>query len=590
MSARRLWLCGLLVGLAASLHHPLMAVYRGVWASRFPSYVEHWPNNGPFTLLGALGMEDSDELQYAALAVEFSRRVAPHDPYVATGKPWFPKDYLTFLAMGTVHRLAGDINATWFLLRILAGALWFVLLFRLARLSGIPDGPALFCAAFGTCFAYILGLFFIYDLHWAGGLLKTLARSAWTVVSYGRTENTWRLPRPGLTYAALFAAVVVFARALGAKTLGPWLAAGAAGGALAYVRLDVWTGFVGGACVFPPLTAALQRRWDWRWAAPAALSLAIGLPVLPWLLNPPAEFLAKAGMGPGRQVDWQTVLYLPFLALALRRRPDGVTALFSSLALAVIAVSNASLVTGRLVYAPNWRSYGNVFIFLLAISLLPRRWLDRERLWKGLTAATLAAAVGLNVLYAGIRYPWHGLPKDQAEALRWLKANAPADSVVATTSFEAVLLIPPFTRSKTLFGNAAPLLSELPLAENVVRTAYAVAVLGGEPKAFFGRVFQAALEPPKPGALRTALDRIAGEFELGYSVLFGHVPPPDAQGLVERTLADGIPSFPVDYVWVSPFDRLWMATDFPEASPLKLERVFATGGVELYRVLGRRRR
>lgn len=590
MSASRLWLCGLLVAAAASLHHPLMAVYRGVWAARFSSYVEHWPNNGPFTLLGALGMEDSDELQYAALAVEFSRRLVPHDPYVATGKPWFPKDYLTFLLMGTVHRLSGDINATWFLLRILAGVLWFALLFRLARLAGVPERPAVFCATFGTCFAYILGLFFVYDLHWSGSLLKTLARSAWTIVSYGRTENAWRLPRPGLTYAALFAAVAVFARALGSKTPLPWLAAGAAGGVLAYVRIDVWTGFVGAACVFPLLQAALQRRWEWRWAAPALLSLGIGLPVLPWVLHPPAEFLAKAGMAPGRQVDWQTVLYLPFLAWALWRRPDGITVLFSSIALAAAAIANASLVTGRLVYAPNWRSYGNVFVFLLAVSLLPRRWLDRERLWKGLAAATLIAAVALNVLYAGIRYPWHGLPADQAAALRWLKANAPADSVVATTSFEATLLIPPFTGSKVLFANSAPLLSELPLAENVGRAAYAVIVLGGDPRVFFGRVFQAALEPRAPGALRNVLDRIAGEFELGYSVLFCHVPPAEAQVLVEKALAAETGPYPVDYVWVSPFDRLWMATGFPQASPLQLERVFAAGGIELYRVLGRRRR
>ena len=576
----RVWLYGAAIALAACLHYPLMYSFRAAWVARFPTYTKSWPSDGRFSEIGYYGMEDGDASAAAPMVREFSRRLRPRDPYVLKEGPAIPQDYLPYRVLGGILRLTGDINATWFIGRLLACLLWFVLLFRAARLLSIPESAALFCAAFCTCFGYVLGFFFLGDLHWSENFIKTAIHTVRSITIYGRTEGVWRLPRPGFSHIGLFAAVLVWGRAAASRKALPWILVGICGGLLSYVRIDVWSGFFGAACLFPWIQAALLRRLEWRWFYPAAITAVFSLPVLSFSLNPPGDFLLKASMTSGAGADWMSFAYLPFAAWILSRRRDELHVFFAALILSVFAICNVGLITGRSLYTPNWHAYANIYIFILSVSFLPPRWLNHRWIWKTATAAVIGVTLALNIGYAGIRYPWHGIPSAYDDAFQWLNAHARPDSVVATLSAEANELIPCFTPLKTLIGNAAPIVSNISIQENVERIIFNVDIMGGDPKAFFNTI----LRPVGPSDMRYALDRVKEDARAMAPHAFATYPENLLREKIGIALTSRRPKpFPVDYVWVGPFDRLWLGSRFPAGAPLPLQRVFSNGVVDLYR-------
>jgi|CXWL01.1.fsa_nt_gi hypothetical protein len=576
----RVWMYGVLIAAATCLQYPLIYAFRSVWTAKFPAYVQSWPNDGRFTQLGVYGLDDGDTVHYGPMVQEMSRRLRPRDPYVLREGPAFPPDYVSYRLLGGLHRLTGNINATWFVARLIVCLLWFVLLYYTALLLSIPEPAALFCAAFGTSFSYVVGLYFLSNAHWSGGMIKTVMQTLYGMALYGRTEGVWRIPRPGLSHIGLYAAILVWARAAVSRGTLPWVLSGLCAGALAYVRIDVWSGFVGAACLFPVLQGALLRRWQWRWTIPAVLGLALGFPTLLFGLRPPEDFLLKAGMNTGGGADWMTLAYLPFIAWILSRRKDALTVFLSALLLTVCAICNSGLITGHSLYTPNWRAYGNIYLFLVSISLLPRRWLEHRGVWKTATACSIGAVIAINAGFAGIRYPWQGLPAAYDEAFRWLEANARPDSVVSALSPEVNALIPCFTPMKTVIGNGAPMLSNITARENVERIVFAVDILGGDPKAFFNRILD-----HNEGEMRYKLDRVKTDFAGAHSRYFTLYPANLLQEKLDAALTTcSSRRFPVHYVWVGPFERLWLRPGFPSGAGLSLSRVFSNGVVDLYRV------
>ncbi len=581
MTRARLWAFAALVSFATCLHYPMMAVFRNNWTAKMPTYVKHWPNDGRYTLLGLFGVDNADETYSSAAVEEFARHPWPGDPYVDKRAETFPKDFVTYSGLALLHRVTGDMNMTWLLARLLAAFLWCVLLYRLGRQLGLPEPPALFFAAFGTAFAYLLGLYFLHRLSWLGSLPRTVAHALWDFVAYGRTENVWRIPRPGLSYPGLFLATLFWAKAAEADEAPGLALAGLFGGLLAYVRLDVWTGFVGAACFYPLIKLALTREFHWRWALTGPIALAVAGPLIPFVLHPPEDFVKISGMVSGRAIDWRVLFYFPLVGYALHRRKDAPTVVACALLLAVGSICCSALITNRQLYTPNWRGFGNVYAMLLVASLLPKDWLDRRELWRGATALCLLAAASLATLYAGIRYPWHGLPKAQEEALMWLKANAKPDATVSMVSPESNALLRTFTPQKSLVGPAGPLLSDVTVEENVRRVRLAVELLGGDARALFDQAFTA----PPADFVRYELRRVDADMGVFTGRLFCRFPADEQRATVARVLAEPkAAEFPVDYVWVGEFERRLLGKKFPASSPRKLKKVFSNGVVDLYQL------
>lgn len=566
------WLWGLLVAAVVCAQYPLMYAFRQVWTSRFPHYAAAWPNDGSFTLLSYYGIEDPDQVYYAPKVREASRRLAPRDPFTDREQAGLGLDYLTYLSMGLAFRLLGDMNLTWFLLRLLAALLWFVLGYRVALALAPQRAWAAFCAVTVTGFGYLLSLQFLEALEWRGGPLRTALGAAWTMASYGRTEGVWRLPRPGLTAAALFGVLLVWLRAFSSGRARWWAAAGAAGGLLAYVRLDVWSSMLGASLAFPPAMAAVERRWDRRWALPALIALPLSLPAMGFALAPSEEFLLKLGGKAPWSWDPYTLAYLPVLAWVLRRRRDKPAVLLACVLAAAAVVCNS----GRSVYPFLWRIFGNVLLFLLLMAMLPEPWRRKERLWRGAAAALLAAVLAQNVLYAGIRYPWHGLPRHYEEALDWLKRRGGPGCVVAALSPEVNALVPAFTDCKALVANAAPHLSDVPAVENARRALQALALLGGDPDRFIHDALQTRLESDP----RVRLDRVQADRAHLKSYLFVRYPLPALEERIAEARRAGPSSFPVDYLWEGPTERVYAAKGFARG----LKPVFDNGSVRLYRL------
>jgi hypothetical protein len=121
------------------------------------------------------------------------------------------------------------------------------------------------------------------------------------------------------------------------------------------------------------------------------------------------------------------------------------------------------------------------------------------------------------------------------------------------------------------------------MQENARRIVYALDIVGGDSKAFVKML----LEHPSE-EMRYSLDRVkvdSSRLRSRYTLIY----PPD---LVRRQFdlaRSRRPSerFPVDYVWVGPFERLWLRAGFPEGGPLPLRRVFSNGEVDIYGVTGK---
>lgn len=560
----RPWLGALLVALAMCSGYPFMYGLRRTWQSHYPALAAQWPNNGRFTVLGWFGTEvGPDELANAANVKNASQHLLAYDPYIREHRTaqQFVIDRVSYSTMGLLARLVGDISWTWILTRFLCCLAWFLLLYHWLAGAGESPGPAVFCAAFVTCFSYVLTFQFLAVSSWSGPLWRGLAHNAWGLLAYGRTEGVIRLPRPGLTYAFLFLAVACLRRTASAKTwLWPALS-GVLGGALAYVHLDGWSLYLAAAGLFAPLESLRQRRWVWGLWASVALSALLSLPYLYCLYPPNREFLVLAGAVFGRHFDWPSLAYLAMAALGWRLRKDPSGLLTACLVAATFVMVNINLVTGYALQPDHWRNIGNIYAFILVLLLLPKALKARPGPWLALSGVLAGAALLQGLSYAAIHYPLQGLPRDYEQALAWLDRRAPKDLEVLALDPEVNMLIPAFTRHKVdLSYGGSSSNSTYPLARGCERLLGILRFFDVDQKAFFAG-YKSSYDNPRESHMGLRRTEAVG-FRVMTS-LFSHAVLRDSvvNEALERAAAHPAELQP-DYVWFGPVERKYARKRF----------------------------
>lgn len=557
----------LAAALTATLYcagYPFMAVLRSTWQSHYPQLASQWSNNGRWSLIGWYGTElSSEELAYAARVADASRRFPAVDPYIreSTSLRQTLNDFATYVVMGTVRKAVGDINQAWVLLRWLSALAWFILVFLLARRAGVPEPAALFAAAFVTCFSYILTLLFLHALSWQGSPVEALAKNAWALLSFGRTEGVLRLPRPGVSYAFSFAATL--AAIVAAERRLPLTTAGAMflGALLAYVRLDVWTTHVIATAAFAAVRGLRARRWPSHEAAVALAAALGGLPVMAanWPADP--ELLARNAIIFAREFHPVSLPYLAFFLHAVWRARTPAELFFGAISLGSFCMTNLELVTGYRLQPEHWWYFGNIYAFLQLAARLPARLGAPRGPWVLASALAVCVAFLQGLAYAAIHFPFQGLPRGIDDGLRWLERNAPPESVVMALNPEVVALTPVFTRSKTTLSFGLPIVSDFPTAANAARLAGAVEFLGVDRARLTDECVTNLDRGDRRELVASGLKR--GTLECGALkfLVFFELPLARTMELWEAARPD--PSVPdPDFVWVGPFERRYMKGPF----------------------------
>jgi hypothetical protein len=564
--------------------YPLMFAYRAVRQAQQPQLAARWANDGRFSMLAVFGGEHvQEEVIYAARAREAAEHLLPYDPFINENKStlMLVADHLTHRVMGLPFLVFKDMDATWMFWRFACAVLWFVLLYQLALLATASPPQALFCAVFVTCFSYLLTLLFMSNLQWGGSPLHALSHNAWTLLSYGRTEGVLRLPRPGFTYLAIFAASLLAVRAAERRGYGPVVVSGLAGGLLAYVRPDVWSMYMGTIGIFTAIRSYQARKIDWRLAASAAVSLLLSLPLLWVILNVDRETALRTGMSTHAAYEYSAWAYLLGCAALLRLKREPVHVFLASMLGFMFLFLHAPLVTGFSVQPDHWKYMANIFYFIGAVSLLPKKWKNAARAWQAATGALLLVALLQGASFAALHYEFFGLPRDIQGGLDTLERQAKLDSVVLSLDPEINSLVPAMTPCKVLISPYNfPLLSDLPLSKNVERVRLALALLGADEGRFVreeileGRdaTRQDYTSARREGAQSLLLRNMAiGYSRDGFAALFTSSLP-----LLKTSLLEP------DYVWIGPFERQYAGGGFLTAHPRWTE-IYKSGTVTLYR-------
>lgn len=561
-------LAGLVASATFCAHFPLMAFYRKVFQSKYPEAAQGWTNDGSFASVGSRYPFLPEEAAHAA-RVRRAAEGLPYDGFIREnrGARYLSIDFLNFLALGTLQRATGDIHTTFLLARLIFGALWLPLLYLIARKILDADEAALFFAVFVTFFSYLLTGMFLSAIPWSELFsLKGVAKSAWTLASYGRTESLLRLPRPGITYAGLFAASLLTLRALKSKETRDLALAGCAAGLLAYVHLDVWTTHLGACFVLGAMESVRLRTLRHALWIPAGAGLAVSLP---WLaLNFPAdpELLSRAATFT-RMPDPYSLIYLAAFAAIRRRwgetRPPGLMYL-AAFMLSLVLLLNVQLVTGYSLERSHWYWFGNIYLILAGLAFM-RKDLLSARGWLPAAGVLWLAVLLQNFAYAAIHYPSYGYPKAVEEPLVWLNERASTDEVVASLDYKAVPLIAANTPCKTLLPYGNPIHSDVPVRDIGARIRRG-AELYGIPLSDF-----------------LAKTDLLSSASLERSAFLGPATPDE---MVREALKEDAPvrgEFRVDYLWVGPLERELLKGSPPTgADP---EPVFSNGRVAIYRTI-----
>ncbi|MDD5627710.1 MAG: hypothetical protein PHU21_01505, partial [Elusimicrobia bacterium] len=371
-----------------------------------------------------------------------------------------------------------------------------------------------------------------------------------------------RLGRPGLTYAYLFLAVLCLRRTAASRTWVWPALSGILGGALAYVHLDGWTIYMAAAGLFAALESLRRGRWSRGLWSSVALSTLVSLPYLYFLYPPRPEFLWLGGAVFGRRFDWTSLAYAAMAALAWRLRKDPSALLLGCLSAAAFLMVNISLVTGYSLQPAHWKYIGNIYVFLLALILLPRRLKDQSRLWLALSGALAGAAFLQGMGYAAIHYPLQGLPRDTEHALEWLDRRAPPDREVIALDPEVNMLIPAFTRHKVgLSYGGASNMSTYPMLKGCARLLGMLRLFDVDPGRFFAERRPAGEDPHQFNIGLRRTEAVADRLLLSLFSLAKNDEPAvrDVLARAARAPADLRP----DYVWFGPVERKYAGRGFP---------------------------
>ncbi len=572
------WLTGLVVAAALCSSYLLMFSCRKAWQSHYPTLACAWSNNGRFTVLGMLGTETTyEELAYAARAQEVTDHLIPFDPFIKENRSFrmMVPDYLTYRIIGIARLAAGDMSWAWLTMRFFCCWLWFILVYAICLELTQARSVSFFCASFVTCQSYILTFLFVTNLHWGIGW-NTWLQNAWIMLSYGHTESVCRLPRPGLTYALLLAAILLAAKSADRKTWGWAAVSGVCGGLLSFVRMDIYSIYLAASWVFAWVYTA-KNRFCWQPFLSAALTLSIGLPCMYGMFPIDADFAARFISFGHSPFLW----VLPYLIIAygLIRATSAPLPLFlASILIADFCLLNIRILTGHYISPLNWAYPGNICAFAAASFFLPGALRGKNRLWRYAATVAISAAFLQGVAFAAIHYPFYGLPKDYDAALTWLKRNTIRDSVVMTLDPEVDGLIPVFTHSKTALAIPLAMVSDFPLAANASRLLAILDFFGVKRDRFLQEFWEA---PPLDRRTMDQVDRSA-EVKLSLMSLtfFHHNPPNRTRRLLDEAARQpaALPDF--DYVWSGDFERRYMDPQF--AVRRNLKEIYRNPSVVLY--------
>jgi hypothetical protein len=249
---------------------------------------------------------------------------------------------------------------------------------------------------------------------------------------------------------------------------------------------------------------------------------------------------------------------------------------------AMAAACNAQLVTGVAVGQEHWQYIGNTFLALVLGVWAVRRARFGERDWIWFAGATCLLAFPRVVSYAALHYPIYALEASQEEAFDWLDRHTPPDAVVAALSPAVNMRLPVYTHDKTVVSFVTPLASDVTVAENEKRLAYALSLYGAKAADYFrqGEDVSGRWGEKLWGGVVDADSRERS------GQLWTHFTGVD-HDKIRRDLEDAqrgsIADFGAEYVWVGRFERTLAGPGFPGRRD-RLTKVFGNSAVEIYAV------
>lgn len=569
--------CALCIG------YPLMSIWRGVWKSHYPQLAAQWSNNGRFTVVGWYGTELAfEELGYAAEANNQAHHLLAFDPYIRESRTWrqLAIDRLDYVLLGAIDAVVGDVSSAWIIARFFCCIAWFLLIyFLIQRLTDYPPLSFL-CAAFITGFSYILTFLFRGSLIWNGGIIHVLSHNLWAILSCGRTESVLRLPRPGISYAAIFLATLCLVSASEDHGLLRTCVSGTLGGALAYVHLDVWSSYILASFFFALAVSIRNKKPAWNLWGSFALSTFISLPFLYFNYPPDPDLLLKSGVMFIRRFHLGSLIYLAVFLVGLTKQKNSTALFCACLAAATFVMVNMELINGYRLFPRQWMFFGNIYVFLLLLTFIPQNFKRGARGYYSAAWALIFAVFLQSVSYAAIHYPFQGLPKDYEDALTWLETHTPKDSEVLTINPEIDGLIPAFTHDKVNAALADAIFSDYHVLDNCKRFTTGLKIIGANPGEFFHDCFLAR-RYGRRGEVATGLQR--GEIEISdvFRLIFATTPSNRIPPFIAEAEKNPAVIHP-DYLWFGVLEKQYARPHFAQAEKGLWRAVYRNSSVMIY--------
>jgi len=560
-----------LAGFIFCLPDLLIIQNRHFFERHFPEAVAQWPLGGRYTAIAPY--DDPDANSYAARAHEAARHFWPMDPNIKENKSrrLALTDTLSFMFLGLLERLTGDVSRGWLLARGLCGMMWLSTLYLLINdLSG-RKRMALAAAATLTLFYEL-----IVDPLWPIVLSPKLGlgvippafrymvtHGLWLLGNYQANFGASRMVSPGLNHPPFFFAAYAAWKA----ARGSWrwaLGGGVLGGALAYIHPDVWHIYMAAMGLFCALWSLQSKKIYWQLWVSFAVSFVLSLPWLRANYPMDPEILARAGGLFTHAAEPSGLLFAAAAAFCLWRHRDVPGVAFAACVFAACFLAvESQVLTGYTVDSMRFNYLALVISFVVAAGLLGRKAAE-SRNWLWLTAAVFILAGGRTVSYAAQRYPYQGLPRDTQDAFDFLNKFTPEDSVVVSLGPQETMLIPVYTHNKTLIGSGYNVTCDIPVREMFGRINLAIALYGIRRSVLLQHLSEPEWQHPQ-GMERwmTALwskrvDWDAREWKNFFHYYTQTIPRSEVVTRLESVSQEPVGA-ETEYLWVGPFERELMS-------------------------------
>lgn len=583
---RNYWviLAALAAAAVLALPYALMSFERDFYRRNYPEYFQSWEFNGSFSPIDSY-YSSHDNYLYAARIRHAGSHWLPGDPYIRGNKSLRIRltNFVTFAALGWVYRILGSIRWAWSVSQFLCALAWVALLFALLRRMGASAGLALFGATGLTVFADMP----IYGVIWnpiAESLKQLFFYGLWPIGGHHIFFGSTRIANPGFTFPCLFAAALLFLRAVKKRDARSAWISGLAGGALFYVLISTWVVY---ACAGAGLAARQwlrSRRFPAGLAASLGLTLLVGLPGFLVLANS-SDVYPVLMIKQAFSFEWGSLVYLVVMAAVLRYVHREPASLWVGFAVGAMFFGyNSHLLTGWSSQALfHWTWFGNIFIVLLLLRAAQRlRWKDVT--WRWLTLVVLLLALPRANGYAANHFRLFGMRADEEAAFHWLERNTPPDSVVAALNPRTNFKLPVHSHNRTLIAFLLPLYSDISVAENARRIVYGLSLYdvsldrfleyaGDDSGRWAERLWTGAVDAGSWGRSKT--------YSLYFYMLAGPARLAALRAAVRSPRPDG---FPAEYLWVGPFERELAGLSPASACPERTKKLYRNASVSVCRI------